>query len=138
MGCPMKPKVLLIVTTVLMLLHGLGMFLGASDAAQMGLPDLSADELNMATGAFEIAGMFNIFLASVLISIRNSGAAALRSASKGIAVGYVLLSAGVVYHMLTLIPAQQPPLPVAIVFGLIALWALYVAFGTTDGEPAAA
>lgn len=134
----MKPKVLLMVTTVLMILHGVGIFFGASEAAKMGLPDLSADELNMAVGAFEIAAMFNIFLASVLISVRNTGTAALRAISKGIAIGYVFLFAGIVYHIQSLIPAQQPPVPMAGIFGALTLWALYVAFGTKDAEAAAA
>ena len=132
----MKPKVLLIVTTVLMVLHGLGLMLGAEEAASMGLPDLSADALNMGAGAYEIAAFFNFFLAAVLIAARNLDAIALRALSKGIAVGYVILTAGIIYHMQTLIPGQAPPAAAAGVFGAVTAWALYVAFGTKDPESA--
>ena len=59
----MKPKVLLIVTTILMLLHGLGLMVGAEEAAKMGVENISADALNMGAGAYEIAAFFNFFLA---------------------------------------------------------------------------
>jgi hypothetical protein len=128
----MKPKSLLFVTIGLMTLHGLGLLLGAEEAAKMGLPDLSADALNMGKGAYELAAFFNLFLAAVLVSARNLDAVALRAISKGIAVGYVFLLAGVVYHIFTLIPGQAPPAAMAGVFGLITAWALYIAFGTQD------
>lgn len=132
----MKPKTLLTVTTVLMVLHGLGLMFGAEEAAQMGVEDLSADALNMGKGAYEIAAFFNFFLAAVLISARQLEAAALRSLSKGTAVGYVIVLAGVVYHHLTLIDGQAPPIAAAGIFGALAAWALYVAFGTKDAEVA--
>ena len=128
----MTPKTLLMVTTILMILHGLGLLLGAEDAAKMGIDDLSADALNMGKGAYEISAFFNLFLAAVLISIRKLDTAALRAVSKGIAVGYVVLLAGIIYHIFTLIPGQAPPAAAGGVFGVITLWSLYVAFGTTD------
>jgi len=130
----MKPKTLLMVTIGLMVLHGLGLLLGAEEAAKMGLTDLSADVLNMGKGAFEISAFFNLFLAAVLISARNLNAAALRALSKGIAVGYVLLLGGIIYHTFTLIPGQAPPPAAGAVFGAIAAWACYVAFVTKDPE----
>ena len=131
----MKPKILLTVTTILMVLHGLGLMVGAGEAAKMGIENISADALNMGTGAYEIAAFFNFFLAAVLIAARNVDTAALRAISKGIAVGYVILFAGIIYHIFTLIPGQAPPAAAGGIFGAIALWALYVAFGTKD-EPA--
>ena len=47
------------------------------------------------------------------------------------------MTAGVIYHIFSLIEGQAPPAPMAVIFGLIALWALYVAFGTTDEAAAA-
>ena len=128
----MTPKTLLIVTTVLMVLHGVGLMFGGEEAAKMGVTDLSADALNMGKGAYEIAAFFNFFLAAVLVSARNLGTVALRSISKGIAIGYVFLLAGIVYHMFSLIPGQAPPAAAGGVFGALTLWALFVAFGTKD------
>jgi len=130
------PKTLIIVTTVIMSLHGLGLFFGAEDAAKMGLPDIGLDELNMGKGAYEISAFFNVFLAAVLVQAVKLDTAAQRVLSKGIAIGYVILLAGVVYHIFTLIPGQAPPAPAGGVFGVIAAWALYVAFGTKDPAPA--
>ena len=50
---------------------------------------------------------------------------AARAVTKGAAY-YLVLFAGIIYHMQTLVPLQQPPLPAAVVFALIALWATYV------------
>ena len=105
----MKPKTLILVTTLLMTLHGLGLFLGAEEAAKMGLPDIGADELNMGKGAYEIGAMFNFFLVAILVQALRLDTAAQRALSKGIAAGYVVLSAGVIYHIFTLIPLV--PLP---------------------------
>jgi len=128
----MTPKTLLTVTTVLMIAHGLGLMVGAEDAAKMGIENISADALNMGKGAYEISAFFNLFLAAVLVSARKLDAVALRALSKGIAVGYVVLLAGIVYHIFTLIPGQAPPAAAGGIFGVIAAWALYVAFGTKD------
>lgn len=134
----MKPKILLMVTIVLMTLHGVGLLFGAEEAAKVGIADISSDALNMGKGAYEISALFNLFLAAVLVSARKLETAALRALSKGIAVGYVVLFAGVVYHIFTLIPGQAPPAVMGGVFGAIALWALYVAFGTKDEAAQAA
>lgn len=131
----MKPKILLTVTTVIMTLHALGLFFGASGAAQMGFGEtnpLSPDALNMGQGAYELAGVVNLFLAVVLISARKFEGEALRSIAKGIAVGWVLMTATVVYHVNSLIEGQAPPTPAIGIFGVITAWALYVAFGTKD------
>ena len=132
----MTPKVLLWVTIVINALHGVGLMLGAKEAAAVGVPNITPEALNMGAGAYEIAAFFNFFLASVLIAARNFDAPALRTLSKGIAVGFVFLLAGVIYHMFTLIPGQAPPMPAGIIFGAITSWALYVAFGTKDPEVA--
>ena len=132
----MKPKTLIMVTLLLMALHGLGLFLGAEDAAKMGLPDIGADELNMGKGAYEIGAMFNFFLVAVLFPALRLDTAAQRALSRGIAAGYVVLTVGVVYHIFTLIPGQAPPAAAGGIFGLITAWALYVAFGTKDPAPA--
>ena len=134
----MKPSTLLRVTTVLMIVHGLGLLFGAEDAAKMGIENISSDALNMGKGAYEISAFFNFFLAAVLVSARKLDAVALRAISKGIAVGYMLFFAGIVYHIFTLIPGQAPPAVMGGVFGAIALWALYVAFGTKDEAAQAA
>ena len=131
----MKPKALLNATLALMVLHGLGLLFGAGEAAKMGLPDITPDALNMGKGAYEIAAFFNLFLAAVLFQARKLDTAALRTLSKGVAIGYVMLFAGVIYHIFTLIPGQAPPGVMGGVFGAITLWALYVAFGTKDAEP---
>ena len=130
----MKPKTLVTATLVLMALHGLGLLFGAGEAAKMGLPDITPDALNMGKGAYEIAAFFNLFLAAVLFQARKLDATAIRTLSKGIAIGYVVLTAGVVYHIFSLIPGQAPPGAMGGVFGAISLWALYVAFGTKDAE----
>ena len=128
----MKPSTLLRVTTVLMIVHGLGLLFGAEGAAKMGIENISSDALNMGKGAYEISAFFNFFLAAVLVSAWKLDAVALRAISKGIAVGYMMLFAGIVYHIFTLIPGQAPPPFAGGIFGAIALWAAYVAFGTTD------
>ena len=128
----MKPKVLLWVALVLNALHGVGLILGAKEAASAGLPNLTPEALNMGAGAYEIAAFFNFFLASILFAARGLDAPALRAISKGIAVGFVFLTAGIVYHSFSLIPGQAPPIFMGIIFGVITLWALYVAFGTKD------
>lgn len=137
-GTEMSPKTLLNVTIGLMLLHGLGLIFGASDAAKMGIENISADALNMGKGAYEIAAFFNLFLVAVLVSARKLEATALRSLSKGIAIGYVVLTAGVIYHIFTLIPGQAPPAAAGGIFGAIAAWAVVVAFVAKDDGAAAA
>ena len=63
----------------------------------------------MGKGAYEIGAMFNFFLVAILVQALRLDTAAQRALSKGIAAGYVVLSAGVIYHIFTLIPGQAPP-----------------------------
>ena len=128
----MSPKVLITATIVINILHGVGIMFGAKEAAAIGVPNISPEALNMGAGAYEIAAFFNFFIAATLFPARGLDARALRALSKGVAVGYVCLTAGIIYHMFTLIPGQAPPVAAAIVFGAITCWALYVAFVTRD------
>ena len=134
----MTPKTLISVTIVLMTLHGLGLVFGAEEAAKMGIENIDADALNMGRGAYEIAAMFNFVLVAVLVPARQLDSGAMRALSKGLAIGYVILFAGVIYHIFTLIPGQAPPGVAGGIFGAIALWALYVAFVTKDVASGAA
>lgn len=131
----MSPKALLTVTIVLNILHGVGIMFGAKEAAAIGVPNITPEALNMGAGAYEIAAFFNFFIAATLIPARGLNAIALRALSKGVATGYVCLTAGIIYHMFSLIPGQAPPPPAAAIFGAITAWALYVAFATQDDEP---
>lgn len=130
----MSPKVLITVTIALNILHGIGIMFGAKEAAAMGVPNITPEALNMGAGAYEIAAFFNFFIAATLIPARSLGAVALRALSKGVAVGYVCLTGGIIYHMFSLIPGQAPPAPAGVIFGAITAWALYIAFATKDAE----
>ena len=132
----MTPKILFTATGILFLLHGIGFFLGASDIAAMGVPELSPEALNMAVGAHEIVAMFNIFLAFVLLAARNLEPDAAKKIAQGTALGYIVLFAGVLYHMGSLIPEQAPPPMAGVIFGALTLWACYIAFGKKEASAA--
>ena len=95
----MTPKTVITVTIVLMTLHGLGLALGAEEAAKLGIENISAAALNMGQGAFEVVAMFNFFLVAVLVPARQLDTGAMRTLSRGIAIGYLILFAGVIYHI---------------------------------------
>ena len=83
----------------------------------------------MGAGSYEIAAFFNVFLMVVRVAERELGVGAIGRTSKGTAVGCIFLSGGSVYQMFTLIPGQAAPVA-GIVFGVITLRVLDVAFGT--------
>lgn len=128
----MTPKLVHSVLCLLILVHG-GMFLtGGLDLAEIGVPDPISDEamaMAMAVGVHEIVGMFNLFLAIVLIGARSLDGKPACTMLKATTVGLASLSAGVVYHMVSLPAEMAPPAPVAVVFGLLTAWSAYVAGG---------
>ena len=128
----MTPKSVLTVSAVLFLLHGIGFFLGAEDIAKLGAGEISDLALKVGKGNNEIVAMFNLFGAFLMFAARGLDVPAGRTVTKGAAVGYITLFFGVIYHMQTLVPDQKPPLAVAVIFGLIAAWACYVAWGKKD------
>ena len=134
----MSPKSVLTVSAVLFLLHGIGFFLGAEEIAKLGAGDISELALKVGKGNNEIVAMFNLFGAFLMFAARGLDVPAARTVTKGAAIGYIVMFAGIIYHMQTLVPLQQPPLPAAVVFALIALWATYVGWIQKDNSPTTA
>ena len=132
----MTPKVVITVAAVFNAIHGIAFVLTAGEMAKMGVPNISEDAFINGKGALEIAAMFNLFLASVLFFARSIDASSARKVAQGTGVGFILLFIGVVYHMMTLLPEQAPTMGAAVAFGLVTLWANYVAFIKKD-EPTA-
>lgn len=132
----MSPKAVLTVSGVLFLLHGIGFFLGAEEIAKLGAPDISETALKVGKGNNEIVAMFNLFAAFLMFAARGLDVSAARTVTKGAALGYVFLFIGIIYHMQTLVPLQQPPLAAAIIFAALTGWASYVAWGQKDESAA--
>ena len=112
----MSPKAVLTVSGVLFLLHGIGFFLGAEEIAKLGAPDISETALKVGKGNNEIVAMFNLFAAFLMFAARGLDVSAARTVTKG-PRGLCFLFIGIIYHMQTLVPLQQPPLAAALFCG---------------------
>ena len=131
----MSPKAVLTVSGALFLLHGIGFFLGAEEIAKLGAPDISETALKVGKGTMRL-WRCSIFAAFLMFAARGLDVSAARTVTKGAALGYVFLFIGIIYHMQTLVPLQQPPLAAAIIFAGLTGWASYVAWGQKDESAA--
>jgi len=125
----MTPKIVLTTTGIIMLLHGLLFFFGAEEMARIGVPDISEKALRMGIGLAEIVAIASVFLGIVLIFSRDIDTHSAKKVLTGTGIGLLVLTAGIIYHMITLkeIPEQAPPTPMPIIAALLTVWAFYVA-----------
>ena len=125
----MTPKIVLTTTGIIMLLHGLLFFFGAEDMARIGVPDISEKALRMGIGLAEIVAFASVFLGIVLIFSRDIDTHSAKKVLTGTGIGLLILTAGIIYHMITLkeIPEQAPPAPMPIIAALLTAWTFYVA-----------
>ena len=125
----MTPKIVLTTTGIIMLLHGLLFFFGAEDMARTGVPDISEKALRVGIGLAEIVAIVSVFLGIVLIFSRDIDTHSAKKVLTGTGIGLLVLTAGIIYHMITLkeIPEQAPPTPMPIIAALLTVWAFYVA-----------
>ena len=130
----MTPKIVLTVIGILMLVHGIAFFFGASTMAKMGVPDISEQALKMSVGVHEIVAMCSVFLGIVLIFSRDIDTHSAKKVLTGTGIGLLVLTAGIIYHMITLkeIPEQAPPTPMPIIAALLTVWAFYVALAKKE------
>ena len=125
----MTPKIVLTVIGILMLVHGIAFFFGASSLAKMGVPESREQALQVSVGAHEIVAIFSVFLGIVLIFSRDIDTHSAKKVLTGTGIGLLILTAGIIYHMITLkeIPEQAPPAPMPIIAALLTAWTFYVA-----------
>ena len=125
----MTPKIVLTVIGILMLVHGIAFFFGASSLAKMGVPEISEQALKVSVGAHEIVAMCSVFLGFVLIFSRDIDTRSAKKVLTGTGIGLLILTPEIIYHMITLkeIPEQAPPAPTPIITALLTAWAFYVA-----------
>ena len=125
----MTPKIVLTVIGILMLVHGIAFFFGASSLAKMGVPEISEQALQVSVGAHEIVAIFSVFLGIVLIFSRDIDTHSAKKVLTGTGIGSLIWTAGIIYHMITLkeIPEQAPPAPMLIIAALLTAWTFYVA-----------
>ena len=67
----MTPRIVLTVIGTLVMIHGLAFLFGATDIAQMGIPDLDEKQLMVGTANCEIFAIFNFFLELFCFSYKS-------------------------------------------------------------------
>ena len=73
--------------------------------------------------------MCSVFLGIVSIFSRDIDTHSAKKVLTGTGIGLLILTAGIIYHMITLkeIPEQAPPAPMPIIATLLTAWTFYVA-----------
>ena len=124
----MTPKIVLTTTGIIMLLHGILFFFGADEMARSGVPDIGEKALRVGIGLAEIVAITSVFLGMVLIFSRDIEISSAKKVLTGSGIGYLLLIAGVIKHVIDFqdIPEQAPPIPMLVIIVLLAVWSFYV------------
>ena len=130
----MTPKIVLTVINILMLIHGIAFFFGASSLAKMGVPEIIEHALKVNVGAHKIVAMRSVFLGIFLIFSRDIDTRSAKKVLTGTGIRLLILTAGIIYHMITLkeIPEQAPPAPMPIIAASLTAWAFYVALAKKE------
>ena len=97
--------------------------------ARMGVPDISEKALRMGIGLAEIIAIASVFLGIVLIFSRDIEISSAKKVLTGTGIGFLVLIAGVIKHMIDIqdFPEHALPIPPQIIVVLLAVWSLYVA-----------
>ena len=130
----MNPIIVLTTTGIILILHGRLIFFGAEDMARIGVPDISEKALRIGIGLSEIVSIASVFLGIVLIFSRDIDTRSAKKVLTGTGIGLLILTAGIIYHMITLkeIPEQAPPAPMPIIAASLTAWAFYVALAKKE------
>ena len=134
----MKPKLVLTVIGSFQVAFAIGIFFNAGALASDGIDKISEQALWLASLFVEVMAALSLGTGIVYLLSRDIEASAARKVLTGAGIGYLVMVALMIFHLINNADAQggKPPVPLMIIFPILAIWSLYAAnFCSTEKDP---
>tara|TARA_B100001996_G_scaffold297163_1_gene237516 strand:- start:142 stop:534 length:393 start_codon:yes stop_codon:yes gene_type:complete len=130
----MTPKIVLVTIGVLMTLHGFGLYLGADSIAEY--TDPTEAMIAMSSRLNESIGIMTLLVGVILLASFNIDSNSAKKVVIGTGIAMAISCAFSAEHYVNKIWNGEggPPVFIPIIFGLLALWSLYVGFKKDSSE----
>ena len=124
----MQPKSVLTVIGSFQVIFAIGIFFNAGALASDGIENISEQALWMGSIFVEVMATMSLGTGFIYLNSRNIEASAARKVLTGAGFAYLAMVAVMIYHLVANADVQggKPPMPLMILFPVLAVWSLYV------------
>ena len=134
----MKPKLVLTVIGSFQVAFAIGIFFNAGALASDGIDKISEQALGLASVFVEVMAAMSLGTGIVYLLSRDVEISAAKKVLTGAGIGYLVMVALMIFHLINNadIGGGKPPVPLMIIFPILAIWSLYAAnFCSTEKDP---
>ena len=132
----MTPKIVLTVTGIIQVIFAIGIFFGAGGLASDGIPEISEQALWLGSTFVEVMAAMSLGTGIILLLSRDIEISGAKKVLMGAGIIFLIFISVMIFHLIKNADMQggKPPIPVMIVFSVLAVWSLYVAIKEGSNE----
>ena len=125
----MTPKIVLTVTGIIQVIFAIGIFFGAGGLASDGIPEISEQALWLGSTFVEVMAAMSLGTGIILLLSRDIEISGAKKVLMGAGISFLIVISVMIFHLIKNADMQggKPPIPIVIVFSVLAVWSLYVA-----------
>ena len=125
----MTPKIVLTVTGIIQVIFAIGIFFGAGGLASDGIPEISEQALWLGSTFVEVMSAMSLGTGIILLLSRDIEISGAKKVLMGAGISFLIVISVMIFHLIKNADMQggKPPIPLMIVFTVLAAWSLYVA-----------
>ena len=125
----MNPKMVLTVTGIFQVIFAIGIFFGSEGLASDGMPEISDQALWLGSTFVEVMAAMSLGTGIILLLSRDIEISGAKKVLMGAGISFLIIIAAMIFHLIKNADMQggKPPIPLKIVFSVLAVWSLYVA-----------
>ena len=132
----MTPKIVLTVTGIFQVIFAIGIFFGAGGLASDGIPEISEQALWLGSTFVEVMAAMSLGIGIILLLSRDIEISGAKKVLMGAGISFLIVISVMIFHLIKNADMQggKPPIPLMIVFSVLAVWSLYVAIKEGSSE----
>ncbi len=134
----MNPKMVLTVIGSFQVALAGGIFFNAGALASEGISEISDQALWLASQFVEVMAAMSLGTGIVYLFSRDIEISAAKKVLTGAGISYLIMVALMIFHLINNADkgGGKPPVPLMIIFPILAIWSLYAAnFCSTEKDP---
>ena len=132
----MNPKMVLTLTGIFQVIFAIGIFFGSEGLASDGMPEISDQALWLGSTFVEVMAAMSLGTGIILLLSRDIEISGAKKVLMGAGISFLIIIAVMIFHLIKNADMQggKPPIPLMIVFSVLAVWSLYVAIKEGPSE----
>ena len=132
----MNPKMVLTVIGIFEVIFAIGILFGTGGLASDGIPEISEQAFWLGSTFVEVMAAMSLGTGIILLLSRETGISGAKKMLMGAGISFLIIISVMIFHLIKNADMQggKPPIPVMIVFSVLAVWSLYVAIKEGSSE----